>query len=95
MGIPDHLTCLLEWRIQVRDNGCGIPPEAVGHVFERFFRSDPSRSRPGHGLGLARVRAIAVAHGGRVGVESSPGAGSLFTVFLPKDARAGSPPPKP
>lgn len=76
-----------EWRIRVCDNGCGIPPEAIEHVFDRFFRSDPSRSRPGNGLGLAMVRAIAVAHGGHVEVESEVGKGTVFTVFLPKIAR--------
>ncbi len=75
-----------EWRIRVRDNGCGIPQEALGRVFERFFRSDPSRSKPGNGLGLAMVRAIAIAHGGRAEVASTPGNGAEFSVYLPKNA---------
>jgi signal transduction histidine kinase len=68
----------------VADEGCGIPPEAIGTIFERFARADPSRSRgrEGVGLGLAIVDAIARAHGGRCIVTSSP-AGSTFTLELP------------
>ena len=68
---------------EVRDTGVGIPPEEVGHIWERLFRGDRSRSEPGLGLGLGLVRAIITAHGGRVEVESKPGEGSRFTVYLP------------
>lgn len=70
---------------EVRDNGMGIPREAVPRVFERFFRVDKARSRElgGAGLGLAIVKSICVAHGGRVEVQSEEGAGSKFTVSLP------------
>jgi heavy metal sensor kinase len=70
---------------EVRDNGIGIPSEAVPRVFERFFRVDKARSRElgGAGLGLAIVKSICVAHGGRVEVHSEEGAGSRFTVSLP------------
>lgn len=70
--------------IDVADAGCGIPPEAIERIFERFARVDPSRSRArdGVGLGLAIVDAIAKAHGGRCTVTSSP-RGSTFTLLLP------------
>jgi signal transduction histidine kinase len=72
-------------RIEIADSGIGIPPEALPHLFERFYRADPARSRQdgGFGLGLAIVRWIAEAHNGRVEVASRPGAGSTFTVVLP------------
>jgi heavy metal sensor kinase len=70
---------------EVRDDGIGIPREAVPRVFDRFFRVDKARSREegGAGLGLAIVKSICVAHGGRVEVQSEEGAGSRFTVSLP------------
>jgi signal transduction histidine kinase len=70
--------------IDVADEGCGIPPDALDKIFERFARADPSRARGGEGvgLGLAIVDAIAKAHGGRCTVRSSP-AGSIFTLLLP------------
>jgi signal transduction histidine kinase len=71
--------------IEVADTGIGIPPEAVPLVFERFFRVDRERSAGdgGAGLGLAIVRSICAAHGGRVEVESAVGSGSRFSVILP------------
>ncbi len=71
--------------IRVRDTGCGIAPEDLPRLFERFFRADASRHLPGNGLGLALVQAIAHAHGGRVEVASEPGRGTVFTVFLPQN----------
>jgi signal transduction histidine kinase len=70
--------------IDVVDEGCGIPQDALDKIFERFARGDPSRVRgnDGVGLGLAIVDAIATAHGGRCEVKSSP-AGSTFTLVLP------------
>jgi two-component system phosphate regulon sensor histidine kinase PhoR len=72
--------------IAVRDHGCGIPPEHLPRVFERFYRVDKARSRKqgGTGLGLAIVKHIAQAHGGRVTVASELGKGSLFTIYLPE-----------
>ena len=66
----------------VVDTGPGIDPQDIPHIFERFYRG---RNAPaeGSGLGLAIVRWIAEAHGGRVTVESRPGAGARFTVWLP------------
>ena len=71
--------------IAVTDEGCGIPPEHLPRIFERFYVVDKSRSRKlgGTGLGLAIVKHIAQAHGGRVAVASSPGKGSTFTIYLP------------
>lgn len=72
--------------IAVRDTGSGIPAEHLPHVFERFYRTDPSRSRAsgGAGLGLAIVRQLVESHGGQVRVESEPGKGSVFSFTLPR-----------
>ena len=72
-------------KILVHDEGVGISPEKIGHVFEPFFQEDLSdtRSGGGAGLGLSIVRGIVAAHGGTVQVESAPGAGTTFCVRLP------------
>ncbi|MBL1091425.1 HAMP domain-containing histidine kinase [Streptomyces sp. 9-7] len=71
-------------RLQVEDDGPGIPADLLPRVFERFTRGDASRSRAAGstGLGLAIVQAVVAAHGGTVGVESAPGR-TVFTVTLP------------
>ena len=69
--------------IEVRDTGPGISATDLPHVFERFYRGDPSRSQTGAGLGLSFARAVARAHGGEITAASSPGDGSTFTVTLP------------
>ena len=71
--------------LQVKDDGIGIEEGELSHVFDRFYRgrSAQMHSEQGVGLGLAIVRFIAEAHGGDVGVESTPGHGSCFTVTLP------------
>jgi heavy metal sensor kinase len=73
-------------RIRVADTGIGIPPEHTSKVFERFYRADEARSREagGFGLGLSIVKWIAEAHRGAVECASAPGAGSVFTVTLPR-----------
>jgi signal transduction histidine kinase len=70
--------------IRVEDNGEGIPPEHLPHLFERFYRVDKARDRErgGSGLGLSIVKAIVEAHGGSVWVESEVGRGSTFSVSL-------------
>jgi two-component system OmpR family sensor kinase len=72
--------------LDVVDHGPGIDPAAVALVFDRFFRTDESRSRDsgGVGLGLAIVAAILDAHGGRCEVEPTPGGGATFRVVLPR-----------
>src|SRR5205085_2778914 len=71
-------------RLEVTDNGIGISPDALPHIFERFYRADKARSREsgGSGLGLAIVKAICSAHGGDVKTISKEGAGSRFIVEL-------------
>jgi signal transduction histidine kinase len=70
--------------LSVRDTGVGIASEHLPHLFERFYRVDPSRSSDGGvGLGLAISRWIVEAHGGRIEVESQLGRGSTFRVRLP------------
>jgi signal transduction histidine kinase len=69
--------------IEVADTGCGIAPEHVPRIFDRFYRADPARSGGGAGLGLAIAKAVAEAHGGSIGVESTPGRGSRFFVSVP------------
>lgn len=67
----------------IRDTGPGIPPEEIGHVFDRFWQARKTDKR-GIGLGLAIVKGIVEAHGGRLWVESTPGVGSTFSVALPR-----------
>ena len=71
-------------QISIKDTGMGISTEDMRHIFERFYRCDPSRSRTGTGLGLSFARAIARAHGGDITVSSEPDKGSTFVVVLPK-----------
>ena len=77
--------------VRVRDEGPGVPPEALERVFDRFFRADPARDRAsgGSGLGLSIARALIVQHGGRIWMESPrpgwdgqgpPGAQASFTL---------------
>lgn len=78
---PEHGYAVLE----VSDNGPGIPPDALAHVFKRFYRVDGSRSREqgGAGLGLSIVKSICTAHGALVEVMSTPGEGSTFRIRQP------------
>jgi two-component system, OmpR family, sensor kinase len=79
-----------ERMLEIRDTGIGIPPEALPHIFERFYRVDPSRdsSKEGVGLGLSLVQWIIEQHHGRIEVTSEPGKGSCFTVRLPANNSA-------
>lgn len=74
--------------LAVTDTGPGISPEHLPHLFDRFYRADPSRSRStgGSGLGLAITKHLVEAHDGWVGVSSTPGRGSVFTIRLPARA---------
>jgi heavy metal sensor kinase len=71
--------------LRVSDTGIGIPAEDLPHIFDRFYRVDKARSREqgGSGLGLAIVKWVVQAHGGRIQVESTVGAGTTFTITLP------------
>ena len=73
-------------RIIVRDNGEGISPEHLPHIFDRFYRVDRTRARTtgGSGLGLAIAKAIVESHNGTIGVSSTPDQGSTFTITLPQ-----------
>ena len=75
--------------ITVADSGPGIPPDDLARVFERFYRVDKSRSRPGGtGLGLAIVKHLVELHGGEARAENSPRGGAIFTIRLPLSHRA-------
>lgn len=75
--------------VRVADDGPGVPAEALPHLFERFWRGDPSRSRAtgGSGLGLAIARRIVEAHEGRIRAELTPGGGLTFVFWLPGASR--------
>jgi two-component system phosphate regulon sensor histidine kinase PhoR len=74
-----------EVRLAVRDYGPGIAPEHLPRLTERFYRVDvvESRAQGGTGLGLALVKHVLNRHGGRLAIESTPGAGATFTMHLP------------
>ncbi len=90
-------------QVAVTDTGTGISPDARPHVFERFYRADPARSRQSHGgagLGLALAKWIAERHAATIDVSSRPGEGSTFTVRFPalpdsSAARGARPPEQP
>ncbi len=70
--------------ITVKDNGIGISPADLPHIFERMYRADHSRSIRGNGLGLSIVKELVSAHKGKITVTSTPGSGTEFTITLPK-----------
>ncbi|OPY57683.1 MAG: Alkaline phosphatase synthesis sensor protein PhoR [Pelotomaculum sp. PtaU1.Bin035] len=76
-----------EIKVDVRDNGIGIPPDSLSRLFERFYRVDKARSREqgGTGLGLSIVKHIIEVHHGSVHVESKVGEGSIFSFVLPQN----------
>ncbi|MGP0067917.1 MAG: heavy metal sensor histidine kinase [Isosphaeraceae bacterium] len=81
-------------RVTVADTGIGIPADHLPHVFDRFYRVDPSRSpeTEGSGLGLAICRSIAEAHGGRLGIDSDLEGGTRVTLVLPSHRPDGGDP---
>jgi signal transduction histidine kinase/DNA-binding NarL/FixJ family response regulator len=73
--------------LEVTDEGCGIPPNEVSRVFDRFFRGSNTADLPGTGIGLHTVQQIVQLHGGAITVDSATGVGSTFRMVLPVDAR--------
>jgi signal transduction histidine kinase len=71
--------------VAVKDNGMGIQPEEITKIWDRLYRGDRSRSQRGLGLGLSFVKAIVLAHKGRIDVSSEPGHGSTFTISMPRE----------
>jgi two-component system OmpR family sensor kinase len=71
--------------LEVVDHGPGIAPEHAEHVFDRFYRADPGRTRDrgGSGLGLSIAASVVAAHGGSVGHRGTPGGGATFVLTLP------------
>ena len=87
-GTPIHVQLAAEDKqvvLEVADEGPGVPAEEADRIFERFYRTDRSRTRSqgGVGLGLAIVRSVVETHGGAVGYRARPGGGSIFRIVLP------------
>jgi two-component system OmpR family sensor kinase len=76
--------------LTVADNGPGMSPDEAAHAFERFWQAEPTTNHPrrGTGLGLAIVAELVAAHGGTMTLDTSPGAGTLFTITFPTDGAA-------
>jgi CheY-like chemotaxis protein len=70
-------------RVSVRDSGIGITKDNIGRIFDPYFSTKGKNSTKGSGLGLSIVRSIIIKHGGNIMVDSSPGEGSTFTLYLP------------
>lgn len=69
--------------LTIKDNGSGISSKDLPHIFDRFYRGDQSRSKPGNGLGLSMVEAITKGHNGQLQALSSPGQGTEMRLFFP------------
>ena len=74
----------LQAKITMTDNGKGISPDHLPHIFERMYQCDQSRSAGGNGLGLSIVKELVAAHKGTITVDSAPDRGTTFTLLLPK-----------
>ena len=83
MSVAGRQSSVVLW---VRDTGAGIAPEALPHVFERFYRGDTARTGEGAGLGLSIARTLITAQHGTIVVESAPGRGTMVTLTLPQAA---------
>jgi len=88
-GAGDHILALIEEtplmvKVTVRDNGEGIHPDDLNHIFKRFYRSRFSQNKQGTGIGLTLAKTIVEMHGGFISVESEVQKGSAFTVHLPR-----------
>ena len=70
--------------VSVRDHGPGLGPDALTHVFDRFWQADPARVGAGSGLGLSIVAGIATEHGGAVTVANADDGGAVFTIRIPR-----------
>lgn len=76
--------------LSVSDTGIGIPPQAVEHIFDRFYQADASRAKEGYGLGLALVKRIADLHAWKIDLKSEEGKGTVFSVHLTSKAKKAS-----
>ncbi|MNC26710.1 Sensor histidine kinase TmoS [compost metagenome] len=72
--------------VSVSDNGCGMDEQTRKHVFDKFYQGDTSHYQEGNGLGLALAWKVVELEGGSISVDSTPGEGTIFTVYLPLQA---------
>ena len=92
---PDgRIRVLLDWNpgqvfVSVQDDGIGIDPEDVEHVFDRFYKADKSHHQPGTGLGLSIAREVLQRMGQSITVRSQPEQGAVFTFSLSRQGEAG------
>ena len=76
--------------VEVADTGIGIPDEEIGEVWQELARGRAARSLPGTGIGLALVRVVITRHGGRIAIRSRDGQGTVVSIRLPVQGRAGT-----
>jgi two-component system, OmpR family, sensor histidine kinase MprB len=93
-GAVVEVALFADGRLVVRDHGPGVPPEALPHVFDRFYRADVARALPGSGLGLAIVKQVVDRHGGTVAIDNAPDGGAVATLALPPLPATSAEPPR-